>query len=191
MAEGKMGNPGPIGLMGFGMTTILLNIHNAGFTALDGHILGMGIFVGGLAQVIAGAFEMKKGSTFAGTAFTLYGFFWIALVYILKYSGGVNPASLGTFLLVWGLFSTYMFIGTFKMNKALQFTFGTVVILFALLIVDNYLKAAGAREAGELFGRIAGYVGILCGGGAFYTAMAEILNEVYGREVLPLGHVKK
>lgn len=190
--DNKLGNPGPIGLMGFGLTTILLNIHNAGFTALDGHILGMGIFVGGIAQIIAGILEIKRGSTFAGTAFTLYGSFWITLVYMLVYSPvKITPGGLGTFLLVWGLFSTYMFIGTFRLNKALQFTFGTLVLLFALLVVDNYLKAAGAVEAGKLFGKIAGFEGIICGASAFYVAMAEILNEVYGKEVLPLGAVKK
>ena len=190
--ENKYGNPGPIGLMGFGMTTLLLNIHNAGFTALDGHILGMGLFVGGLAQVLAGMIELKKGKTFPGVAFTLYGFFWISLVYMLVYSPiKINPASLGTFLLMWGLFTVYMFIGTLRINKALQIVFGTLTILFALLVIDNYLKAAGMLDAGKLVGKIAGFVGIICGASAFYLAMAEVLNEVYGKNVLPIGEVKK
>ncbi|HPK53800.1 MAG TPA: acetate uptake transporter, partial [Smithellaceae bacterium] len=96
----KMGNPGPIGLLGFGMTTVLLNIHNAGLTPLDDHILAMGIFVGGLAQVIAGILENKRGNTFASTAFTLYGFFWIALVWMVyhKFTAG----TLATYLMIWG-----------------------------------------------------------------------------------------
>jgi uncharacterized protein len=78
--EQKLANPGPLGLLGFGMTTILLNIHNAGFFPVSAMMLSMGIFVGGIAQVIAGILEFKKGNTFGMTAFISYGMFWITLV---------------------------------------------------------------------------------------------------------------
>ena len=68
-----LANPTPLGLMGFGMTTVLLNIHNAGFYALGSMILAMGIFYGGIAQIIAGILEYKKGNTFGMTAFSSYG----------------------------------------------------------------------------------------------------------------------
>ncbi len=185
----KMANPGPIGLLGFGLTTILLNIHNAGFTALDDHILGMGIFVGGLAQVIAGILENKRGNIFASTAFTLYGFFWIALVWMVYHAH--SAAGLATFLMVWGIFSFFMFIGTFKLNKALQIIFGTVTLLFALLTIGNYMIAAGSVDTGKAIISFAGYEGILCGASAAYLAIAEVLNEVYGRPVFAVGVVKK
>ena len=76
-------NPAPLGLMGFGMTTVLLNIHNAGFYPMNAMILSMGIFYGGIAQVIAGIMEWKKGNTFGTTAFTSYGLFWLSLVGIV------------------------------------------------------------------------------------------------------------
>ena len=38
-------NPGPLGLFGFGMTTVLLNLHNAGFFEINSMILAMGIFL--------------------------------------------------------------------------------------------------------------------------------------------------
>ena len=79
----RTGNPAPLGLMGFGMTTVLLNLHNAGFIALDTMILSMGIFYGGLAQIIAGIMEWKKGNTFACTAFISYGMFWLSLVALI------------------------------------------------------------------------------------------------------------
>lgn len=60
MGNTKLANPAPLGLMGFGMTTILLNLHNAGFFALDGIILAMGIFYGGIAQIFAGLLEYKR-----------------------------------------------------------------------------------------------------------------------------------
>ncbi|HAI7507546.1 TPA: acetate uptake transporter, partial [Escherichia coli] len=80
MGNTKLANPAPLGLMGFGMTTILLNLHNVGYFALDGIILAMGIFYGGIAQIFAGLLEYKKGNTFGLTAFTSYGSFWLTLV---------------------------------------------------------------------------------------------------------------
>src|ERR1035441_9192015 len=73
-------NPAPLGLLGFGMTTVLLNLHNAGFLELNSMILAMGICYGGIAQVLAGIMEWKKNNTFGTTAFISYGFFWLSLV---------------------------------------------------------------------------------------------------------------
>ena len=113
-------NPAPLGLFGFGMTTILLNIHNAGFFELNAMIMGMGIFFGGLQQVIAGIMEWKKGNIFAMSAFTSYGFFWISLValWLLPLAGVTKPdgASMGCYLGLWGLFTFALFIGTLNGN---------------------------------------------------------------------------
>src|SRR3984885_14802649 len=114
----KTGNPAPLGLMGFGMTTILLNLHNTGFIGLDAMVLSMGIFYGGLAQVIAGIMEWKKGNTFAATAFTSYGMFWLSLValLILPKSGlgvaGAAGLTMPAFLAAWGVFTAVLFVGT-------------------------------------------------------------------------------
>jgi succinate-acetate transporter protein len=184
------GNPAPLGLMGFGMTTVLLNIHNAGFYPLNTMILGMGIFYGGICQIIAGIMEWKKGNTFATTAFTSYGAFWLLLVALIvmpQNVGGTTATSAGSmaaFFFMWGLFTLYMFIGTLKLNKALQVVFGSLTILFFLLCIRD---AAGSA----VVGKIAGYEGIFCGLSAIYAAMAQVLNEVYGRVVLPIGPVAK
>jgi len=183
-------NPAPLGLLGFGLTTILLNLHNIGLFPVNSMIMGMGIFVGGIAQVIAGTQEWKKNNTFGATAFTAYGFFWIALValWILPNAGiGVQKSdekAVGWFLLVWGLFTLGMFYGTLVLNKALQIIFGSLVILFFLLAIGDFTGNAGIKV-------VAGYVGIFCGFSAFYACIAQILNEVYGKVVLPLGPVKK
>lgn len=188
-------NPAPLGLLGFGMTTILLNIHNAGFTPLSSAILGMGIFVGGLAQVIAGVQEWKKNNTFGATAFTAYGFFWLALVAIwtlpkMNLTSASDELTMGFFLGLWGLFTLGMWIGTFRLNKMLQVVFGTLTLLFFLLAARDFLKVSGA-EIGSTVGLAAGWVGLVCGFSAFYGAIAQVLNEVYGKTVLPLGPVKK
>ena len=99
----KIANPAPLGLMGFGTTTVLLNIHNAGFFPIASLILAMGIFYGGIAQIIAGILEFKKGNTFGLTAFTSYGLFWLTLVFIIVFKDfPSSPAFMGWYLFVWG-----------------------------------------------------------------------------------------
>lgn len=178
-------NPAPLGLLAFGMTTVLLNLHNAGLYELNSMILAMGIFYGGTAQVIAGIMEWKKNNTFGTTAFISYGFFWLTLValIVLPKLGWAAPASstaMSCYLGMWGLFTLLMFIGTLKLSKALQVVFGTLVVLFLLLAVGDAAENA-------LLKTIAGYEGLVCGFSAIYAAMAQVLNEVYGKTVLPLG----
>jgi len=180
-------NPAPLGLMGFGMTTVLLNIHNAGFFPLDSMILAMGIFYGGVAQVIAGIMEWKKNNTFGTTAFTSYGLFWLTLVGLLLMAKGgwwqgPTAGAMSVYLFMWGLFTFFMFIGTLRLNRALQFVFATLTILFWLLAWGDYTGSAAIKH-------FAGYEGIVCGFSAIYTAMAQVLNEVYGKTVLPIGPV--
>ena len=183
-------NPAPLGLLGFGMTTVLLNLHNAGFFELNSMILAMGLCYGGTAQVIAGIMEWKKNNTFATTAFISYGFFWLALVALIvlpKIVTGITPTTpdaLAAFLALWGVFTAVMFVGTFKLSRALQVVFGSLTVLFFLLVAAKHT----GNEAIEHF---AGYEGIFCGLSAIYTGLAQVLNEVYGRTILPLGLVKK
>jgi len=182
-------NPAPLGLTGFGLTTILLNIHNAGFYPNNAMILGMGLFVGGLAPLIAGVLESKKNNTFGTTAFTAYGAFWLSLVAIwvlprLGLAEKADQTAMGCYLGVWGLFTFGMFIGTFRLNRALQVVFGTLVLLFWLLALGDFTRNGAITI-------VAGYVGIVCGLSAFYAAIAQVLNEVYGRTVMPLGPMRR
>lgn len=183
--ESKLANPAPLGLMGFGMTTILLNIHNAGFFPISSMILAMGIFYGGIAQVIAGIMEFKKGNTFGTTAFTSYGLFWMTLValIVMPKMGLADPtphAYMGWYLVMWGIFTLFMFVGTLKGNKVLQFIFLSLTVLFFLLAIRDF-------TGNHFIGTIAGWEGMICGASAFYLAMAEVINEQYGRTVLPIG----
>lgn len=190
MSESKesSANPAPLGLIGFGLTTILLNFHNAGFFPVNSMIMGMGIFVGGMAQVIAGVLESKKGNTFGTTAFTLYGFFWMSLVatWILPGLDGVAAAgsiSMGVYLLFWGIFTLGMTVGTLKQNRALRVVFSSLTLLFFLLSIGDFTGSILVKV-------VAGYVGIFCGLSALYSAIAQVLNELYGKTVLPLGSSK-
>jgi succinate-acetate transporter protein len=184
-------NPAPLGLLGFGMTTVLLNLHNAGYFELNSMILAMGLCYGGTAQVIAGIMEWKKGNTFATTAFISYGFFWISfvtLVLLPRIIPSVVPANetaVAAYLAMWGLFTAVMFLGTFRLNRALQVVFGTLTILFFLLAYGDFTGASAD------FKHATGFEGLLCGFAAIYTGLAQVLNELAGKIVLPLGVVKK
>lgn len=179
------GNPAPLGLLCFALTTILLSAHNAGFFGLDAMILAMAVFYGGIAQIFAGVFEWRKNNTFATTAFISYGFFWLTLAGIIvfpKIGFAERPSevAMAAYLALWGLFSFVMFIATFRLNKALQVTFFLLVVAFALLAVGDFIGSPTLK-------RLAGFEGIVLGFAAMYTGLAQILNELYGRVVWPLG----
>jgi len=186
------GNPAPLGLLGFGLTTVLLNLHNAGYYEMNSMILAMGLCYGGAAQIIAGIMEWKKGNTFACTAFISYGFFWLSLVAIIllpKIPGlnvtATNESSLATYLLMWGIFTAVMFLGTLKLARATQFVFGSLTLHFFLLAIGDYTDASPA------FKHFTGWEGIICGASAIYTGLAQILNELYAKTIWPLGVMKK
>ncbi len=178
-------NPAPLGLIAFGMTTVLLNLHNSGLFALNSMILSMGIFYGGMAQVIAGVQEWKKGNSFGSTAFTSYGFFWLSLAGLL-FIGKSNvfpqadDKAMATYFGIWGLFTLVLFIGTLRLSRSLQVVFASLTLLFFLLVAR---ELAGKTEAGALLGTIAGVEGIFCGLSAMYGGLSQILREVYAPKV--------
>ena len=190
---GDKANPAPLGLLGFGMTTVLLNMHNAGFYPLGSMILAMGLAYGGLAQVIVGIMEFKKGNTFGTVAFSSYGLFWWSLVILLLLPNFtlLSPAAalptetaMAAYFFMWGMFTLLMFFGTFRNNRAVQFVFGSLAILFFMLTA---VKLTGNADLQI----ITGIEGIICGASAIYTGIAEVLNEVYEKTVLPLCPVNK
>lgn len=182
-------NPAPLGLLGFGLTTVLLNLHNAGFFEINSMILAMGVCYGGIAQIIAGTMEWRKGNTFATTAFTSYGLFWLSLVALLVFpklgwTTAPDDTAMAAYLAMWGLFTLVMFVGTLRINRALQIVFASLTLLFFLLALGDYTHASAG------FKQMTGYEGVFCGFTAVYTGLAQVLNELYGRVVLPLGPVK-
>jgi uncharacterized protein len=192
MAE-KLANPAPLGLLGFGLTTVLLNLHNAGLFPLDSMILAMGLAYGGLAQVIVGIMEFKKGNTFGTVAFTSYGLFWWSLVLLLVLPNtaiftGLNvptDTAMAAYFFMWGLFTFTMFFGTLKTNRALQFVFMSLAVLFFLLVARE-LTGNMVLYDFITVNTIVGIEGVICGLSAVYLAFAEVLNEVHKKTVLPI-----
>lgn len=189
----KLANPTPLGLLGFGMTTVLLNLHNAfpHIFPMDSMILAMGLFYGGLAQVIAGIMEYRNGNTFGTTAFCSYGLFWWSLVALIimptvAFFDVAKPlgAATAAYFLMWGLFTFIMFFGTFKTNRVLQFVFLSLAILFFLLTARDI-------TGNTTIATITGFEGIICGLSAFYLALAEVVNEVHEKTILPTWPINK
>lgn len=175
--QDKIADPAPLGLAGFGMTTVLLSLVNAGITSgkAMGVVLALALVYGGGCQLIAGMWEFRKGNTFGATAFSSYGAFWIAFYFIAKAAPG---AGMGVFLLLFGILTLFLWFGTFYLNKALFFVFLTLWVAFVLLAFHGFNDMSSA---------VGGYVGLLCGIIALYTSFATVLNATAGRTVLPLG----
>jgi len=185
----KSANPAPLGLLAFGLTTVLLNQANAGYYGLDSMVLAMGLAYGGLAQIIAGSMEFKKGNTFGMVAFSSYGFFWwsfVALVLLPNLGLGApnDHNAMAAYFFMWGLFTFVMFFGTLKANRAIQFVFMSLAVLFFLLTAHELTGNA-------TLGTITGYEGVICGLSAVYLGLAEVLNEAHGKAFLPIGPMNK
>lgn len=178
-------NPVPLGLIGLGMSIMLLNLHFAGFFPMDAMILGMGTFCGGVEQVMVGIMAWKKNNIFAATAFSSFGLFWLSLVaIILSPSLGVgktiSPTAMGFYLSIWALFTAGIFLASFRRSRAIRVVFGLLLVFFILL-------AAGSASASPTLIHIAGYAGILSGISAIYTGLAHVMNELFRKPLFPLG----
>ncbi|MBZ3936212.1 acetate uptake transporter [Methanimicrococcus blatticola] len=169
------GNPGALGLTGFSLATLTLSFHNMGLVPENMTVIAMAIFVGGLAQLLAGMMAWKKGNTFETVAFTGFGVFWLSFAFILIAPLGTAAAGdfgLALYLLLWGIFGLGLLLGTLKMGvKAL-------VVVFTLLVLTFFMTAAFHFVLIPIVGVIAGFFAFLLGAAAFYTAMAIVLNEV-------------
>ena len=193
MSDYKLANSAPLGLLAFGVSTVILNLHNEGLFALNSMILAMGIAFGGLAQIIVGIMEYRRGNTFGTVAFTSYGFFWWTLVLTLlmpnmSFFGAVAPTTsiaMAAYFIMWGIFTFAMFFGTLKTSRALQFVFMSLAILFFLLAAKELLGNP------LWFSIITGAEGIMCGASAIYLGVAEVINETNDKTVLPIGSIKK
>ena len=181
-------NPAALGLVGFGLTTVLLSLINAGLLPLGGEsvVVPMALAYGGLIQIIAGLMEFRLGNTFGTTAFLSYGAFWWWFAFLLIFAktgivdlSGAGP-TVGVALLLWGLLTLYLWIGTFRLPKILFLVFLALWITFALLGLGAIEKSAGLTHAG-------GWLGLVTGALAIYGSFGLVTNATWGRTVIPLG----
>jgi len=177
-------NPAPLGLCAFGMTTILLSLHNAGITGLSSPIVSMALFYGGLAQLVVGLMEWKKNNTFGMVTFASFGLFWISFAALLMMPAlGLATApsapDLAAFLFVWGILIVGLFICSLKMHRILQITLAAVVLLVVLLVTANLTGS-------HLIHTLAGFMGIIAGALALFMGIGAVINEIYGSRVVPV-----
>lgn len=181
-------NPAPLGLIGFGLTTVILSLINAGILPKGGEpvVLPLAFAYGGLIQMIAGLLEFRTGNTFGTVAFLSYGAFWWWFAFLIFLGGhGLLDlthagSTIGVTLIAWGVFTLYMWIATFHLTKALWWVFLTLWITFMLLGFGALLGMTGLSKTG-------GYIGLLCGLLAMYTSFALVTNSTFGKTVLPVG----
>ena len=187
-AAAPMANPAALGLVGFGLTTVLLSLINAGVLPAGGEgvVIPLALAYGGLIQLIAGIFEFKVGNTFGMTAFLSYGAFWwwFALLLLMAHNGLIDIKSagptIGVALLLWGVLTLYLWVSTFRLTKLLFLIFLTLWPTFFLLGVGAISGQAGLSHLG-------GWLGLVCGCLAIYGSFAFVTNATFGRSVLPIG----
>ncbi len=173
-------NPAPLGLSGFALTTWMLSMHNAGLAgdAMIPAVLACALAFGGTAQFVAGMFEGWVGNSFGFTAFCGYGAFWWSFALLVEFFPK-GLAFAGWYLLLWAVFTTFMWIGTWKKGKVLM-------LVFTVLTATFYLLAFGALLGIGALGTFGGYLGLLTGALAGYLAAAEVINDSFGSQVLPV-----
>jgi succinate-acetate transporter protein len=187
-ATAPAANPAALGLVAFGLTTVLLSLINAGVLPPGGEavVIPLALVFGGPMQIFAGAFEFRLGNTFGMTAFLSYGAFWWWFAFLLLLGGnglidlsGAGP-TVGVALLLWGVLTLYLWIATFRLTRLLFAIFLTLWVTFGLLGV-------GAIAANPGLTHLGGWLGLVCGSLAIYGSFAIVTNATFGRAVLPVG----
>ncbi|WP_445475754.1 acetate uptake transporter [Methanococcoides methylutens] len=175
----------PLGFMGLGLAATMLGLMGSGFFTDATMVVSMSIFLGGFAQVFAGIQGWKKGDVFGATAFSAFGLFWFSFAFILMSAGlasgvlgAASAASVGFYLLIWGMVSLVLLLVTFKIGiKA-------IIVVFVTLTLTFFLNAAVNFGVGV--GPLAGYMTLMLGISALYTSLALVANSVFGKTVAPL-----
>jgi hypothetical protein len=187
MEKPALANVGALGLGGFALSTFILNIVNAGWVdgATIGIVMPVAMLYGGLAQFMAGMWDVRRGDIFGATCFSSFGAFWmgLALFFFMKLAGvqafvAVPPAGIAVVFIAWGIFTFYATIAALKLPKAITWVFITLTILFFLLAIGEFVPVVHT---------IAGYEGVLCALIAWYASAGTLINTVHGKTVLPLG----
>ncbi len=177
-AAAAVANPAPLGLSAFALTTFVLSSANASLFTGDKIVIGLALFYGGIAQLLAGMWEFRTGNTFGATAFSSFGAFWLAVGYSLQNNLIPNNTAFGYFLLGWTIFTAWMFLASLRTNLALMGVFLFLALTFLALTI-------GFLGGGTLWIQIGGWLGIITALIAWYTALAGVLASSKSVFALP------
>jgi hypothetical protein len=181
-------DPAPLGLAAFAMTTFVLSVFNAHIITdakLEGVVLPLALFYGGLGQFLAGMWEFRNRNTFGAVAFTSFGAFWLSFAAYVKFvvpslpTGDAYQAE-GLFLLAWAIFTGYMLISSLRVSVAVAAVFLTLFVTFVLLCVGTLDRDTSITHAG-------GWVGLATAVLAWYASFAGVMNATWKRKILPVG----
>ncbi len=179
----KLANPAPLGSFGFALTTWLLGMIQANLlpAASTPVVVAMAFAYGGTAQFAAGLMAMAKGNSFNFIANCSFGAFWWSFALLtVFFSAGVPQVAIGWYLIVWGAFSTAMLVASLTIDRATS-------LLFLALAAALFVLGVAHLQNSPLLTVWGGYGNLIAALLAFYQAAAEIINEMHGRVILPLG----
>jgi len=186
----SIGDPAPLGLAAFALTTFVLSFFNAGLVSDKGLpvVLGLALAYGGIAQLLAGMWEFRNNNTFGATAFTSYGAFWISWFVLEQFEGDKIPATnlgaaAGLYLIAWGIFTTYMWIASFRVSVAVN-------VVFLLLAATFIVLGIGEANGTDSIVKAGGWIGIATAVAAWYASFATVTNKTFGRIVMPVRELK-
>src|SRR2546421_461904 len=184
-------DPGPLGLGAFALTTFVLSMFNAGLVGSSGEpvVLGVALAYGGIAQLLAGMWEFRTGNTFGAVAFTSFGAFWLSFwalnhFYAKEIPAGEVGSAIGLYLIAWGIFTTYMWVASFRVSVA-------VMLVFLALAVTFFLLGIGQAGAHTSLIKAGGWAGLVTAGLAWYASFAGVTNSTFGRTILPVRELKR
>jgi len=191
VAAASIADPAPLGLAGFALTTFVLSMFNAGLVDKKGLpiVFGLALAYGGVAQLLAGLWEFRKGNTFGATAFSSYGAFWLSywafVTFFAKDVPAANAGSaVGLYLIGWGIFTTYMWIASFRTTAAIN-------LVFLLLAITYFLLGIGEATGNTGVGKLGGWVGLATAVAAWYASFAAVANFTFGRELVPVRQLRR
>jgi uncharacterized protein len=178
-------DPAPLGLAAFALTTFLLSLVNAGILPKDTEpvMLGVALAFGGVAQLLAGMWEFRKGNVFGATVFSSYGAFWLSFwAYLTFYAEGIptehHGVAAGWYLISWAIFTSLMLVAALRTTAVLAALFAVVDVVFVLL-------ALGAFGFGSVLTTAGGILGLVAAALAWYLCLAAVGASTFGRPILP------
>jgi succinate-acetate transporter protein len=184
-------DPAPLGLAGFALTTFVLSMFNAGLVDAKGEpiVLGLALAYGGAAQLLAGMWEFRKGNTFGATAFSSYGAFWISFwAYVAFFATKIpepnRGSAVGLYLIAWGIFTTYMWVASFRTTAAVN-------VVFLLLAITFFVLGIGDAVGNDTISKLGGWLGLATAVAAWYASFAGVTNFTFGRELLPVRPLQR
>ena len=196
-------DPAPLGLAAFALTTFLLSAKNAGWMthATGSAWLGFAFAYGGLAQLLAGMWEFRRGNTFGSTAFGTFGAFWIGLALWVELVANpavaaIRPATaaatvaslnhdLGWITLAFAIVTIYLLILTTQVNLAIFLVFLGLFVALVVLAIGNFNAGSALLPTGTI--KVGGYVGLVTALLAFYASAAGVAAGMGGRLQFPVG----